>query len=88
MAVYTELNKHAVQRVLGAYQLGELLKFSPISSGIENTNYFVWTSEVVGGKNVSSEWVLTIFENLPKESIPFFNRSLASMSNVISFAIF
>ncbi len=41
MAVYTELNKQAIQGILNEYDLGELIKFEPVSSGIENTNYFI-----------------------------------------------
>ena len=73
MAVYTELNEQAIHAILSAYEIGSLKKFAPVSSGIENTNYFLWTS-ASGSDLAWSEWVLTIFENLEEKSMPFFNQ--------------
>ena len=74
MAVYTILTKHDIQDTLSAYNLGELLRFEPISSGIENTNYFVWTVPENATTSLPTEWVLTIFENLSSADIPFYNQ--------------
>jgi homoserine kinase type II len=64
MAVYTEVSTDQAAAFLASLGLGSLLDLQPISSGIENTNYFV-SSE--GG-----EWVLTLFERLSAEQLPFY----------------
>tara|TARA_R110002072_G_scaffold112331_2_gene241307 strand:+ start:13492 stop:14532 length:1041 start_codon:yes stop_codon:yes gene_type:complete len=74
MAVYTVLNKHAIQGILKDYTIGELVKFEPVSSGIENTNYFIWTSGGNTQEHAPVSWVLTVFENLKKDALPFFNQ--------------
>lgn len=76
MAVYTELNEQQIRSILSAYDVGELSRFEPIESGIENTNYFIWTER----QAYLSVWVLTIFENIPEESLPFFNTLTCFLS--------
>jgi homoserine kinase type II len=64
MAVYTEVSfaqAEAFVRALGRGGLGEL---QGIAAGIENTNYFVTTDD--------GQWVLTLFERLPHEQLPFY----------------
>ena len=51
----------ALTERLGA---GRLLQFKGIPAGIENTNYFVTTT--------TGEWVLTLFERLRAEQLPFY----------------
>jgi homoserine kinase type II len=69
MAVYTELSKQEIELLLSQYDLGDLVDFQEISSGIENTNYFITTS-FKGSE--SKRWVLTIFENLKTDDLPYF----------------
>ena len=54
MSVYTEVGRDELIAFLGEYAVGELVSYEGISAGIENTNYFVTTSE--------GEFVLTLFE--------------------------
>lgn len=54
MSVYTLLNQNQLADLLTQYAIVDLEKFSEISDGIENSNYFICAS----GK----EYVLTIFE--------------------------
>ena len=61
MAVFTEVSADALQ-------LGELRELRGIQGGIENTNYFV-TAEREGQ---AEEWVLTLFERLTGEQLPFY----------------
>lgn len=68
MAVFTTLTTRDLDVILAGYDLGVLISFSPISSGIENTNYFVDTRK--DGKAAS--WVLTLFENLSAKELPYF----------------
>lgn len=70
MAVYTVLDAKIISDILKEYELGILQRFEPISSGIENTNYFIWTEKT--GEAVK-QWVLTIFENVQQSALPFFN---------------
>ena len=64
MAVYTEVSAGEAQGLLTTLGLGELLSLKPISSGIENTNYFVSSER--------GEWVLTLFERLGPAELPFY----------------
>ncbi len=64
MSVYTSITADELETFLSGYDAGDLVRFTGIESGIENTNYFVTTT---GG-----EYVLTIFEQHTKEELPFF----------------
>jgi homoserine kinase type II len=64
MAVFTELATHEVRALVARLHAGELIALEPIGAGIENTNYFVGTS--------SGAWVLTLFERLRHEQLPFY----------------
>ena len=64
MAVYTEVSNKEARELLRRLQLGKLLTLRGIEGGIENTNYFV-TSE-------AGEYVLTLFERLSAEQLPFY----------------
>lgn len=68
MAVYTQIEFSDLQKLLNDFDIGEVSAFHGIESGIENTNYFVDTL-----KNGSiQQYVLTLFEELPMEDMPFF----------------
>ena len=64
MSVYTTINKTQLREFLGNYSVGELITFSGIEAGVENTNYFVSTQK--------GEFVLTIYEDLTPNELPFF----------------
>lgn len=64
MSVYTAVSEAELQAFLASYPVGELRSFEGISAGIENTNYFVNTSD--------GRWVLTLFERAPEEDLPYF----------------
>ncbi|MBB3282464.1 homoserine kinase [Mitsuaria sp. PDC51] len=68
MAVFTDVSTEQAQALLDTLALGELQALKGITAGIENTNYFVTT--VRGGE--SHEYVLTIFERLSFEQLPFY----------------
>ncbi|MBL0419604.1 homoserine kinase [Ramlibacter sp. AW1] len=68
MAVFTEVSADEAGHLLRELRLGELRELRGIQGGIENTNYFV-TSERDGQRR---EWVLTLFERLTPEQLPFY----------------
>ena len=64
MAVFTEVSEQQARDLLADLSLGELTSLEGISSGIENTNYFLTTNQ--------GEYVLTLFERLNREQLPFY----------------
>ena len=64
MAVFTEVSEDAAQTLLQRLSLGQLTGLRGIEGGIENTNYFLSTDK--------GEWVLTLFERLSAEQLPFY----------------
>lgn len=68
MAVFTEVSEAEASTLLRELNLGELRELRGITSGIENTNYFVTTQDVLGQR----EFVLTLFERLTFEQLPFY----------------
>ena len=86
MAVYTELNDGDFKSLLVDYDLGQLAKYKGIEGGIENTNYFVTLKS--GGKE--KEYVLTLFEELSYEELPYFielNQWLSERDIPVPYAI-
>jgi len=64
LSVYTPVTHAELERWLGRYSLGALESFEPIQAGIENSNYFVNTTQ--------GRYVLTLFERLPAHELPFY----------------
>ena len=60
---YRSLQKDA-REVLRRLQIGELVELRGIEGGIENTNYFLTSTQ--------GEFVLTLFERLTAEQLPFY----------------
>lgn len=64
MAVFTLVSDNDAQSLLARYAIGELVSLRGITAGIENTNYFLSTTQ--------GEFVLTLFEVLTHEQLPFY----------------
>ncbi|MFZ2388594.1 MAG: homoserine kinase [Polaromonas sp.] len=64
MAVFTEVSFDEAGAFLSSLNLGQLQSIKGAAGGIENTNYFVDTSE--------GQYVLTLFERLTFEQLPFY----------------
>jgi homoserine kinase type II len=64
MAVYTKVSFSEAANFLQALDLGQLQSLKACAGGIENTNYFADTD--------SGEYVLTLFERLSFEQLPFY----------------
>ncbi len=72
MSVYTPVGRAELESFLRHYDLGALVDFEGISAGIENTNYFVTTT--------AGEFVLTLFEALSAEELPYFLDLMAYLA--------
>jgi homoserine kinase type II len=64
MSVFTKVSHAELLEFLTRYPCGELLGFQGIGEGVENTNYFVDTTD--------GRWVLTLFERLDYDDLPFY----------------
>lgn len=64
MAVFTEVTQNQAQELMQSLNLGTLTALRGIEGGIENTNYFATTTQ--------GEFVLTLFERLTHEQLPFY----------------
>lgn len=72
MSVYTKVSKQELTEFLTNYAIGKLVSFQGIEAGIENTNYFVTTTQ--------GEFVLTLFETLSTEELPYFIELMAFLA--------
>ena len=64
MSVFTKVSHAELLEFLQQYPVGKVVGFQGIGEGVENTNYFVDTDD--------GRWVLTLFERLNYEDLPFF----------------
>ena len=68
MAVFTEVSVDEARAFVARLDVGRLTAFRGIQAGIENSNFFVDTDR----DGVTHHWVLTIFERLTFEQLPFY----------------
>lgn len=64
MAVFTPVSLDDLSDWITQFPLGKALSIKGIASGIENSNFFIRTE--------TGEFVLTVFENLSFEQLPFY----------------
>jgi homoserine kinase type II len=73
MAVFTPVTLDDLHPWMTQFPLGKALALKGISSGIENSNFFLTTE--------SGEFVLTIFENLSFEQLPFYLKLMRHLAD-------
>jgi homoserine kinase type II len=72
MSVFTPVSAAEARALLTHYSLGELERLEGIAQGVENTNYFLTTT--------TGEYVLTLFEHIPREDLPFYVDLMAHLA--------
>jgi len=72
LSVYTPVSESQLAAWLKGYSIGAPCAFEPVAAGIENTNYFVTTSQ--------GRYVLTLFERLPAAELPFYLGLMAHLA--------
>lgn len=72
MSIYTVVKQAELAGYLEQYAIGALVCFKGIEAGVENTNYFVTTTE--------GEFVLTLVESVSAEKLPFILGFVAHLS--------
>ena len=72
MAVYTTITKAELESFLIDFNIGTLVSFDGISSGVTNTNYLITTSK--------NKYILTVFEHHSMEELPFFINLMTFLS--------
>jgi|SRR5579862_1950316 len=73
MSVYTPVSADELAAWLTRYSLGTVHAFEPIAAGIENTNYFLTADK--------GRYVLTLYERLPPEELPFYLNLMAHLAH-------
>lgn len=73
MAVFTPVSDSDAQQLLTRYSIGDLVSLRGIAAGIENTNYFLTTTK--------GEFVLTLFEVLTEQELPFYIELMHYLAN-------
>lgn len=73
MAVFTSVTLEDLTPWMTQFPLGKALAIRGIASGIENSNFFIDTEQ--------GEFVLTIFENLNFEQLPFYLKLMRHLAD-------
>ena len=72
MSVFTSVSRDALVAFLATHEAGSLVDYRGIAAGVENTNYFVDTTDGC--------YVLTLFERLAPDALPFYLGLMAHLA--------
>src|SRR5260370_36319075 len=72
LSVYTPVCEAELDEWLRHYSVGRLQALEPIKAGIENSNFFVTTTQ--------GRYVLTLFQRLPAAELPFYLDLMAHLA--------
>jgi homoserine kinase type II len=72
LSVYTPVSDAQAAEWLRSYSIGTLVALEPIKAGIENSNFFLTTTQ--------GRYVLTLFERLPADELPFYLDLMAHLA--------
>ncbi len=64
MSVFTPITTAEARAFIAPYRVGDIIDFQNIAAGVENSNFFVTTTE--------GRFVLTIFEKIPRQDLDFY----------------
>ncbi len=64
VSVFTPITTDEARAFVAPYNVGDIIDFQNIAAGVENSNFFVTTTE--------GRYVLTIFEKIPRKDLDFY----------------
>ncbi|MBP8120566.1 MAG: homoserine kinase [Burkholderiales bacterium] len=71
MSVFTPVSVDEARAFVAPYHVGDIIDFQNIAAGVENSNFFVTTTQ--------GRYVLTIFEKIPRADLDFYMGLMAHL---------